>query len=113
MLTIPAFPFAGRYQYIVKKYAGSSDILESPTRVELNLESQIRIFSPPQGEATSYWHVFDFVVDENGEVTIDAINAWIDYNSLPSSFAVPQRTKPNLPNTLSKKSIMQKYYKSK
>lgn len=113
VLTIPAFPFAGRYQYIVKKYAGSSDILESPTRVELNLESQIRIFSPPQGEATSYWHVFDFVVDENGEVTIDAINAWIDYNSLPSSFAVPQRTKPNLPNTLSKKSIMQKYYKSK
>lgn len=113
VLTIPAFPFAGRYQYIVKKYAGSSDILESPTRVELNLESQIRIFSPPQGEATSYWHVFDFVVDESGEVTIDAINAWIDYNSLPSSFAVPQRTKPNLPNTLSKKSIMQKYYKSK
>lgn len=113
ILTIPTFPFAGRYQYIVNKFSGTGDILDSPTRVELNLESQIRIFSPPQSNITSDWHVFDFVVSDTGAITIEETNVWID--SLPSSFAAPSPmgVESNLSNSLSKKAIEQKYYKSK
>ena len=117
ILTVPAFPLAGRYSYVIYKYSGSGDILQSPTRVELNLESQIRIFSPPEGEVTNYWHVFDFVVSDTGEITIDAVNAWS--TSFTSNFtddedegeraAVVEQSRVS--NSLSKKSIKQKYYK--
>ncbi len=111
ILTVPAFPFAGRYQYIVKEYSGSGTILNSPTRVELNLESQIRIFSPAEGEATRYWHVFDFVVSETGEITIEEVNLWL--GTLPTSLnsSSVQSTTDKLINSLSSKSIKDKYYK--
>ncbi|GAA0823067.1 hypothetical protein GCM10009111_32180 [Colwellia asteriadis] len=113
ILTIPAFPYAGRYQYVIREYAGSGDILSSPTRVELNLESQIRIFSPPQGVVTDYWHVFDFVVSDTGEVIIEPVNTWLD--NLPSTNSAPTVSTNNIgearKNTLLKQAIKKKYYK--
>ena len=103
ILTIPTFPFAGRYHYVVNKFSGSSDILESPTRVELNLGSQIRIFSPPQGEPTFNWHVFDFVVDENDNITVETINAWLNTTKPTSNTS----SIANSPAGIQKK---QKYY---
>ncbi len=111
ILTIPAFPYAGRYEYVIKEYSGTSDILNSPTRVELNLESEIRIFSPPQGVPTRYWHVFDFVVSETGDITIETVNAWLD--SMPLSPVTPFSIMPTKTNTISKKAIENKYYQSK
>lgn len=111
ILTIPAFPLAGRYSYVVHKYSGSSDILQSPTRVELNLESQIRIFSPPEGEVSRYWHVFDFVVSDTGDITIDAVNAWTNSTSPSVQAGVTVSELSRLINSLSKTAIEQKYYK--
>jgi len=78
ILTISDFPYAGRYQYIVNEFSGNSNIQDSPTRVELNLGSEISIFAPPSGTPTEFWHVFDFVVDESGTVVLEPINEWIN-----------------------------------
>lgn len=74
--TISSFPYEGRYTYAVKHYSGSSDIAASPARVELNFENETQIFSPPTGEATICWAVFDFVVDAQGIVTIEELATW-------------------------------------
>ena len=74
--TISSFPYAGRYSYAVYHYSGSSDIAASPTRVELDFAGQRQIFSPPQGEATECWAVFDFVVDDLGAITVEAVGEW-------------------------------------
>ncbi|WP_298941272.1 hypothetical protein [uncultured Psychromonas sp.] len=74
--TISSFPYAGRYSYAVKHFSGSSDIAASPARVELDYLGDIQIFSPPTGEASLCWGVFDFVVDDQGEVTIETNGTW-------------------------------------
>lgn len=76
ILSIPAFPFPGTYRYSVYKYSGSSDIQASPARIELNLNGELSIFSPPVGEATDCWEVFDLEVAEGGSVTIVPLNRW-------------------------------------
>jgi hypothetical protein len=118
IITIPKFPLAGRYQYIIHKYSSDDgSIFSSPARIELNLESTVQIFSPPQGEPTDYWHVFDFIVNEDGTVTTETINKWlisIDDRSTASSNALP-KNKSTVKNesfmTMSKKAIKQKYYR--
>ena len=107
ILTIPVFTLAGRYQYIVNRYSGESGstILQSPTRVELNFESQIRVFSPPEGEVSDYWHVFDFVVSESGDITIEEVNAWTDGSTSNVSAPASVITEPLLYNSLSKISV--------
>lgn len=74
--TISSFPYAGRYSYAVNHFSGSSDIASSPARVELDYLGDIQIFSPPTGEVSLCWGVFDFVVDEQGEVTIETKGTW-------------------------------------
>ncbi len=74
--TISSFPYVGRYSYAVKHFSGSSDIAASPARVELDYLGDIQIFSPPTGEASLCWGVFDFVVDDQGEVTIETNGTW-------------------------------------
>jgi hypothetical protein len=76
--TISSFPYAGRYSYAVNHFSGSSDIAASPARVELEYAGHKTIFSAPEGDATTCWAVFDFVVDESGNVTIDPVNTWED-----------------------------------
>lgn len=117
IITIPTFPLAGRYQYIVYKYSSDDGtIFSSPARVELNVGSNVSIFSPPQGETTDYWHVFDFVVDNDGNVIIEPINKWLNSmderllqttNFLPKSGSIKQK-KVHL--SLSEKAIKHKYY---
>ena len=79
--TISSFPYSGRYSYAVYKYSSSgSDIAESPARVELNYSGQRQVFSAPEGDATRCWAVFDFVVDEQGGVTIEETGSWESYS---------------------------------
>lgn len=71
ILTIPTtFPFPGTYRYSVYKFSGSSDIQASPARVELNLNGETSIFSPPEGTPTDCWVVFDLIVAEGGAVSV-------------------------------------------
>jgi uncharacterized protein YfaP (DUF2135 family) len=112
ILTIPNFPFAGRYQYVVHKFSGSSDILLSPTRVEINLGNQTRIFSPNDGNVSRDWHVFDFVVNEAGNIVIEEVNQWISsvddrITQVPLTANQAQQHKRNLKQN----AVKNKYYK--
>jgi len=81
--TMPNFPFAGRYRFAVHHFAGSSNVAESGTRVELNLNGRVRVFTPNNvvdtnaGE-TNTWVVFEMVSDENGNVTVIEVNNYIN-----------------------------------
>lgn len=112
ILTIPNFPLPGRYQYVVHHYGGSDDILSSPTRVQISLGMQTRIFSPLAGNPTRYWHVFDFVVGESGDITIEEVNQWISseddrVTQLPMSAIQAQQHQMNLKQN----AVKNKYYK--
>jgi len=116
VVTIPKFPLAGRYHYLVDHYYGDSNIKTSPTRVELNLESDITIYSPPTGDPTDIWHVFDFVVDSQGTVTIEPVNRWLTemsqrHQTKPTGQEAPAQVQAT-PTTghILKRAIAHKYY---
>jgi len=115
IITIPTFPLAGRYQYIIYKYSSDDGtIFSSPARIELNLESNVSIFSPPQGEPTDYWHVFDFVVDNDGNVTIEPINKWLnnmDERAPQTTTGAHKYEREKLSISMSEKAIKKKYYR--
>jgi len=111
IITIPSFPLAGRYQYIVHHYGGSSDIQASPARVQVNLESDITIYGPPEGTAAEYWHVFDFVVDNEGTVTIETVNQWLDdLSELDNSEEEAPQGQRAPSKSMLKSAISNKYY---
>jgi len=114
--TIGSFPYAGRYSYAVKHYAGTSDIAASPSRVELNYAGRTQVFSPPAGEPTVCWAVFDFVVDANGGVTIEPTGTW-ESNAYCSAreYNTPSTTSMSRSSKVASKGILQeqidkKYY---
>ncbi|MDP5032043.1 putative Ig domain-containing protein, partial [Paraglaciecola sp.] len=112
IITIPTFPFAGRYQYVVHEYSGLGNILISPTRVEVKVGTQTRIFSPSEGNITDYWHAFDFVVDTAGNITIEEVDQWIF--GFSGRVQQPQSVTPQLmykKSGLKSRAIQQKYYK--
>ena len=80
VITITSFPSPGQYQYYVHHYSGSSDILNSPARVELNLEGRVFTFSPSSaaGEVTRNWAVFDIEVDEALRANMVTVQEWRD-----------------------------------
>jgi len=113
IVTIPNFPLAGRYQYVVKRYSGSGQILTSPTRVEVNLGSRTFIFSPKEGNVTDFWHVFDFVVNDSGDIDVEVVDEWIasfDDRILPPS-SDTRLAKPE-PATFKQRLINDKHYRN-
>ncbi|GAA3948545.1 carboxypeptidase-like regulatory domain-containing protein [Allohahella marinimesophila] len=81
VLTLPEFQFPGIYRYVVDLYAGTGTMAASPTRVELNLKGDIRVFSATeaQGDASlEKWHVFNLVVDEALTVTMQPVQRFSD-----------------------------------
>ncbi|WP_182011366.1 DUF5011 domain-containing protein [Vibrio sp. B1FLJ16] len=115
--TITSFPFAGRYSYAVKHFSGISDIAASPAHVELNYSGQRAVFLPPAGDATDCWAVFDFVVDETGNVTVETVGEWkTDSYCNADEYGVealaPQRAAPQVEvkHSLLQEMIERKYY---
>lgn len=78
VVTIPSFPYAGRYRYLVHLFSGSGTIANSPARVEFSIGGQTQIFSPQnaQGSVSDWWAVADLVVDEAGNVRLDPVQQW-------------------------------------
>lgn len=78
VFTALQFPSVGRYHYSVYHFAGISTITDSPARVELTLNGQSTIFTPPAGQTAddTWWNVFDIIVDDSGNITIEPINTW-------------------------------------
>jgi hypothetical protein len=78
IITIPKFPLSGTYHYYVHHYDGSSDIAQSPARIELMLDGNVSVFSPPVGEVNECWHVFDIEVSSSLTATIVPVGKWLD-----------------------------------
>ncbi|MDI9243894.1 carboxypeptidase regulatory-like domain-containing protein [Marinobacter sp. CHS3-4] len=78
VITVPQFPYAGTYRYLVHLYSGSGSILDSPARVEVSIDGVTRIFSPSQaqGQVSEWWAVANFVVDGNGDVSLQTVQEW-------------------------------------
>ncbi|KGJ98467.1 Ig-like domain-containing protein [Thalassotalea sp. ND16A] len=110
IITIPNFPVAGRYQYLVNHYSGSGDIALSPARVELKLGVRTSIFTPPDGLASNIWHVFDLIVDENGNAIVEPINAWLDNKSERINVNTNSTTIQGKNKSLFYQSADEKYY---
>ena len=87
VFTALSFPQAGTYHYAVYHYAGSSTISASPARVELTLNGNRTVFTPPvgQGANDTWWNVFDIIVDASGNISITSINTWSSDATGPSS----------------------------
>jgi len=68
----------GDYVYSVYHFAGTSNITESPTKVELNFNGNTFIFSPPEGQGENKtWDVFKVVVGSDLNVTdLRSIQGW-------------------------------------
>ena len=87
--TVSRFPYPGTYRYMVKRYAGSGTISDSPARVELSIDGETQVFSPAnaQGSEGDWWHVVNFVVDTDGSVTTQVVQEWnnnVGFLGLPS-----------------------------
>ncbi len=76
VVTFPDFPFPGVYRYAVHLYSGTGSIQASPARVELNLRGTVRVFTPPTGQPTECWAVFDLNVDDAGNATVTPLGTW-------------------------------------
>lgn len=95
VVTVPDFPLPGTYRYVVKRYAGTSTILASPARVELNLNGVVHVYSPTNatGPVTSHWHVFNIIVDTAGTPTVVPVQVFSNDKSNPNlSMLAPLNT---------------------
>jgi hypothetical protein len=61
----------------VHHYSGSSDIAQSPARIELMLDGNVSVFSPPAGKINECWHVFDLEVNSSLVATIVPVGKWL------------------------------------
>jgi uncharacterized protein YfaP (DUF2135 family) len=86
VVTVPDFPHAGIYRYVVHLYTGTGTIASSPARVELNLRGRIYVFSPTEasGDNTEeFWHVFNIQVDDEGNASVMPVQEFTDSRSAP------------------------------
>jgi hypothetical protein len=74
VFTAVAFPDAGVYHYVIHHYSGSSTISNSPARVELRVNGTTTTFIPSADSSARYWHVFDIIVSDEGNIEIVEIN---------------------------------------
>ena len=114
ILTIPAFPYAGTYRYSVHHFSGSSNIQESPARVELNLNGEISIYSPPEGTPTGCWTAFDLEVDTAGDITVVPQNLWEESisncTSSPDDLTSETASRTSVVNSPFNNAVKNKYY---
>ncbi len=88
VITIFKFDTVGTYRYSVNNFSEtfSPGMTGSPSRVELNLNGDITVFTPPAGEGLNVtWNVFEFVVATDGAITVNTLNTW----SNTSPIAIP------------------------
>jgi hypothetical protein len=74
VFTAVDFPAAGIYHYVVHHFSGSSTISNSPARVELRVNGITTTFIPSADSTARYWHVFDIIVNDEGNIEIVEIN---------------------------------------
>ncbi len=89
VFTALSFPTAGTYHYAVYNYSNSHtpNITESPAKVEVTVNGETTVFTPPSGETSEdvWWNVFDIIVDSRGNISITPVNTWATENNGPST----------------------------
>ncbi|WP_318407365.1 putative Ig domain-containing protein [Photobacterium leiognathi] len=116
IITIPHFPLPGRYQYAVKHFSGQGEINQNEVRVELVLNGERHIYTPPErteeDNSKKWWYVFDIIVNEEGTTSINDVNEFRIYDPTiqmeepitPSSYSYPTNNTKNMyQNMLEKK----------
>ncbi len=79
VITITQLENNSEYAYSVYNFSRTFDpgITGSPAVVELNLDGDITVFTPPGGEGDNLtWNVFTLVVDGRGEITVRTDATW-------------------------------------
>jgi hypothetical protein len=75
--------FAGTYNYLIHNFSGEAygPLTNSSAKISLIVGGSLYNFNVPGSNPNSYpvWHVFDLVVDDNGNVSINTINTFEEY----------------------------------
>ncbi len=114
--TFPSFPLSGSYEFFVKRFSGDSTIQASPARVELNLQGENFVFTPPQGVPTDCWHVFNISVDSSLSGSLVERNDWVAATACDQGLSggtIGTSQKPGQPAesvSPAMRAIEQKYY---
>jgi hypothetical protein len=102
VFTALSFPTAGIYHYAIYNYSGthSPNITTSPAKVEVSVNGETTVFTPPPGEISSHmwWNVFDIIVDSRGKVRMTPINTWASEGGGPASGRSGRLTKILMPS---------------
>jgi hypothetical protein len=89
VFTALSFPSEGTYHYAVYNYSDSHspNITDSPAKVEVTVNGETTVFTPPAGETDEHmwWNVFDIIVDSQGNIRITPINTWATDDNGPTS----------------------------
>ncbi|MBM7071844.1 hypothetical protein JQC92_07285 [Shewanella sp. 202IG2-18] len=93
VISIPQFPVAGKYEYIIHNYSGRPMMDPASTRTEIIFNNELIIMQPPADGVKRYWHVLDINVDDELNATIEVKNEWLD--DIDDGF-VPQARAPEL-----------------
>lgn len=113
VISIPEFPLPGTYTYKVHNYSNTPEIDSGTAKVELVINNQRRVFTPPRGGVQDLWYVFDLVVSETGRVEIVEVNKFEDdyvmYTPVQSSQLL-NRKKDQPYEQKFKKLVSGKYY---
>lgn len=108
VITIPHFPLPGRYQYGVKHFSGEGEINQNEVRVELVLNGERHIYTPParteEDNNKKWWYVFDIIVNEEGVISINDVNEFRTYDPtlpaeesiMPNSYSHPKKNIDNI-----------------
>ena len=87
IVTVPDFTIPGTYRYGVYNFSRTGEIQRRETKVEVILDGIRTVFTPPEGNAELWWHVFEIEVNDNLSYDLVPINQWSTTD--PDSVARP------------------------
>ena len=72
--------YTGTYSYYVHWYTGTGNLLTSQSKVTVLLNGYLYVFNVPTtgNEEYAYWHVFNMVVNESGNVSLQTVNTILE-----------------------------------
>lgn len=86
VISIPEFALPGTYTYKVDNYSTSPEIDPQTAKVELLINNQRYVFTPPEQGMDDSWYVFDIIVNDIGNFEVVEVNTYEpNYNYSRSS----------------------------
>lgn len=86
VISIPEFALPGTYTYKVDNFSESPEIDPQTAKVELLINNQRYVFTPPEQGMDNSWYVFDIIVSDTGNFEVVEVNTYEpNYNYSRSS----------------------------